>query len=152
MKKIVLFILLMLPVAVFSQSKMNQSNFADSVLQRIDSMLVMGYALVDHIETDLSLKNRYKLYPTQNIYNFLELDTKTGIIKQVQWNLDSGKEGSLYINSEDLNIGTGEGSGTFELYSTQNIYQFILLNKVTGRIWHVQWGFEDAKRWIRRIW
>ena len=145
MKKIVLFILLMLPVAVFCQSKMRVSNYTDSVLQRIDSMLVMGYALVDHIETDLSIKNRYKLYPTQNIYNFLELDTKTGIIKQVQWNLDSDKEGTVYINRKDLDFGMGEGSGTFELYSTQNIYQFILLNKVTGNMWHVQWGFEDEK-------
>ena len=152
MKKIVLFILLMLPVAVFSQSKMRVSNYTDSVLQRIDSMLVMGYALVEHIETDLSIKNRYKLHPTQNIYNFLELDTKTGIIKQVQWNLDSDKEGTVYINRKDLDFGMGEGSGTFELYSTQNIYQFILLNKVTGSMWHVQWGFEDEKRWIRRIW
>lgn len=152
MKKIILLILLMIPVVVIGQSRDKKRNITDSILQRVDSILVVGNALVNHIEEDLSLKNRYKLYSTQNIYNFLELDTKTGIIKQVQWNLDSDKEGSLYINYEDLNMGEGFGSGTFELYSTQNIYQFILLDKVTGRKWHIQWGFGEGQRWIRRIW
>lgn len=39
----------------------------------------------------------------------------------------------------------------FELYPTQNMYQFLLLDKTNGRAWHVQWGMEDTKRWIRRI-
>lgn len=43
-------------------------------------------------------------------------------------------------------------AGNFELYPTQNMYQFLLLDKVTGRTWHVQWGFEEKERWIQRIW
>lgn len=108
---------------------------------------------MENIEVDLSLKNRYKLYKTDNIYTFLELDSKTGRINQVQWSLDSEKELSVPIIDVDLNyINSGLGSNSFELYPTQNMYQFILLDKTNGRKWHVQWGMEETKRWYRRIW
>ena len=81
----------------------------------------------------------------------MQLDTKTGQIEQVQWSLDEDNVGSVTINSVDLSYGFGYGSGTFELYPTQNIYQFILIDKTDGRKWHVQWGMSDNKRWIRRI-
>ena len=73
------------------------------------------------------------------------------MIEQVQWSLDSDNEGSVTINSDDLTYGLGYGSGSFELYPTKNMYQFILINKTTGQKWHVQWGMESSKRWIRRI-
>lgn len=84
-------------------------------------------------------------------YTFLQLDTKTGRIRQVQWSLESEKEGSVVINDSDLSFGIGYGSGSFELYPTENMYQFILIDKTDGRKWHVQWGMEEEKRWIRRI-
>lgn len=99
----------------------------------------------------MSLKNRYRLYETENIHTLLRLDTKTGMIDQVQWSLDSDKEGTITINGEDLTYGFGVGSGSFELYPTKNMYQFILMDKTNGRMWHVQWGFEFKKRWIQRI-
>ena len=105
----------------------------------------------EQIEIDSSLKGRFKLYKTENNYNFLELDTKTGKIKQVQWSLDEKNEGSSVINNVDLSWGTGYGSGSFELYPTSNIFQFILIDKTNGRKWHVQWGLENANRWIRYI-
>lgn len=123
----------------------------DSLLFKIDTMLMINNQLLEHLDIDLSLKNRYKLYQTENIYTFLQLDTKTGQIKQVQWSLDSGKEGSVTINDDDLSFGYGYGSGSFELYPTKNMYQFILLDKTDGRKWHVQWGMEYGNRWIRRM-
>jgi len=107
--------------------------------------------LLDHLDINSSLKGRYKLYQTDNIYTFLQLDTKTGMIEQVQWSLDSDNEGSVTINSDDLTYGYGYGSGSFELYPTKNMYQFILIDKTSGKKWHVQWGMESSKRWIRRI-
>ncbi len=123
----------------------------DSLLIKIENHLEINNQLLENIEIDLSLKNRYKLYQTDNIYTLLQLDTKTGRIEQVQWSLDSNQEGSVIINDTDLSFGNGYGSGSFELYPTKNIYQFILLDKTNGRKWHVQWGMEYAKRWIRRI-
>lgn len=90
--------------------------------------------------------NRYKMYPTENIYNLLKLDTQTGRIEQVQWSLEDNKEFTVVINRQDLSWESDLNS--FELYPTQNIYQFILLDKATGRTWHVQWGMEEKKRWI----
>lgn len=123
----------------------------DSLLSRTDSLIMINNELLYRLDIDLSLKNRYKLYETENIYTLLRLDTKTGMIDQVQWSLDSDKEGTITINGEDLTYGLGVGSGSFELYPTKNMYQFILMDKTNGRMWHVQWGFEFKKRWIQRI-
>ena len=151
MKKVLFTVSIMLGVtSVFAQTK-QKTVLNDSTLVRIDSLLRVNNAWLEHIELDLSLKQRYKLYQTDNIYTFLQLDTKTGMIKQVQWSLDSDNEGSVSINIEDLTYGLGCGSGSFELYPTKNMYQYLLLDKTTGRKWHVQWGMESSKRWIRRI-
>lgn len=131
--------------------KENQSTKIDSLLNDIDSLLTINNELLDQIEIDLSVKGRYKLYQTDNIYTLLRLDTRTGRIDQLQWSLDSSNEGSVTINDVDFTYGKGYGSGTFELYPTKNMYQFILIDKINGRTWHVQWGMEAAKRWIRRI-
>ena len=159
MKKAIFFLLLIITVDVNAQTakttptiKLNKhEQKVDSILSQIDTLLMINNQLLEHLEINSSLKGRYKLYQTENIYTFLQLDTKTGIIEQVQWSLDSDNEGSVTINSDDLTYGYGYGSGSFELYTTKNMYQFILLDKTSGKKWHVQWGMERSKRWIRRI-
>jgi hypothetical protein len=133
------------------QSKATPLAKKDSTLIRIDSLIQATNAWLEKIEITNSLKQRYRLYQTDNIYTLLQLDTKTGKIEQVQWSLDSDNEGSVTINDEDLTFGYGYGAGSFELYPTKNMYQFILLDKTSGRKWHIQWGIEATKRWIRRI-
>lgn len=123
----------------------------DSILTRIENLIETNNNWLEHIELNMSLKERYKLYPTENIYTFLQLDTKTGRIEQVQWSLKSDNEGSIIINNDDLTYGYGYGSRSFELYPTKNMYQFILLDKTDGRRWHIQWGTKYNERWIRRI-
>lgn len=124
----------------------------DSIASQRDSLSQTTVDLLKEIRI-LQLKevyaNRYKMYSTQNMYNLLKLDTQTGRIEQVQWSLDDNKEFTSIINSQDLSW--ENGINTFELYPTQNMYQFILLDKSTGRTWHVQWGLEAKKRWIKRI-
>lgn len=92
---------------------------------------------------------QFKLYKTENIHIFLKLNTATGQIDLLQWSLEEGKEFTVALNREDLSL-FGH-AGTFELYPTQNMFQFILLDKLLGRTWHVQWGIEEEKRWIKRI-
>ena len=123
----------------------------DSLLTQMEYLMRVNNNYLDHLEINSSLKGRYKLYQTENIYTLLQLDTKTGKIEQVQWSLDSDNEGSVTINDTDYSYGVGYGSGSFELYPTKNMYQFILIDKTDGRKWHVQWGMESTKRWIRRI-
>ena len=141
MKKLLLiFTLVSISMSGCSQSKQNETR---------DSTLAQVVKLLEDIQSNVSNSDRYKLYPTENIYNFLKLDTATGRIYQVQWSLDDGNEGSVTINSN--NLSNEAKNGTFELYPTKNIYQFLLLDKVTGRQWHVQWWLESTKRWIVRI-
>lgn len=156
---VVLFIFITLASCVWGQKdsmsvhkSFRHEFIVDSLLSKIDTLLTTNNLLLEKLDIDLSLKNRYKLYQTENIYTLLQLDTKTGRIQQVQWSLDSDNEGSLSINDDDLSYGYGYGSGSFELYPTKNMYQFILLDKTDGRKWHIQWGMESSKRWIRRIW
>lgn len=160
MKKVVLFLMLLATISVNAQTTKQTSTVkstkyeqkVDSLLSQIDTLIMINNQLLEHIDIDLSLKNRYKLYSTDNIYTLLELDTKTGRIKQVQWSLDSDSEGTFTINNDDLSFGMGYGSNSFELYPTKNMYQFILIDKTDGRKWHVQWGTGgDKSRWIRRI-
>lgn len=119
---------------------------ADSLLVDISNnvarLAYQGYAMEPE-------RGRYKMYQTENIYNLLKLDTATGRIEQVQWSLKDSEEMTVTINSSYLSY-FGK-IGTFELYPTKNMYQFILLDTTDGRTWHVQWGTESKKRWIQRI-
>ena len=159
MKKVLLMLALMIgAVTMMAQEDRVESVEIDTTtipylneLALTDSLLLDVNAWLEHIEINLSLKNRYKLYPTDNMYTFLRLDTKTGMIDKIQWSLDTNKEFIVSINSTDLTYGNGYGSGSFELYPTQNMYQFLLIDKTDGRTWHVQWGMSSSERWIRRI-
>lgn len=167
MKHTFLFlILILLPFAGIAQTAenppsetvRNQEEKIITLLAKIDTLMSIHYELLDRIdikttliEKNTSLLNeRYKLYPTENIYNLLQLDTQTGRIEQVQWSLDADKELTVTVNSENLSYGK-YNNGTFELYPTKNMYQFILIDKTDGRKWHVQWGMSDKERWIREI-
>ena len=159
MKKVLLMLALMIgAVTMMAQEDRDESVGIETTtipilneLALTDSLLLDVNAWLEHIEINLSLKNRYKLYPTDNMYTFLRLDTKTGMIDKIQWSLDTNKEFIVSINSTDLTYGNGYGSGSFELYPTQNMYQFLLIDKTDGRTWHVQWGMNSSERWIRRI-
>ena len=163
MKKAFFFLLLISTISVNAQTaktitktttnarSVKHEQKVDSLLSKIDTLFMINNQLLEHLEINSSLKGRYKLYQTDNIYTLLQLDTKTGMIEQVQWSLDSDNEGSVTINSDDLTYGYGYGSGSFELYPTKNMYQFILIDKTSGKKWHVQWGMKSSERWIRRI-
>lgn len=90
----------------------------------------------------------YRLFNTKNIYTLLKLDTRAGLIWQVQWGMDKEHTFSEPINSKALV--SGGKPGRFTLYPTKNIYTFILLDQETGDAWHVQWG-ETATRLIAHI-
>lgn len=148
MKKILL--ILAIALSMVQCSEPGQTNGASkSIKISEDSARVAILQYLNDIDFRINGLDRFKMYQTENIFNLLKLDTMTGQIWQVQWNLDKDKEFSVVINSEDLS--QGSGSGTFELYPTKNMFQFILLDQVTGRTWHVQWGMSATDQWIRPI-
>ncbi len=142
MKRVLLILVLALTSTTFSAQTKSVSKYDSIASKCYDAICDIGYKIHS--------LDRYKLYPTQNIYTFLKLDTSTGRIDLLQWSLEENNEGTVPINEYNLSVGM-TGPGTFELYPTQNIYQFILLNQVTGESWHVQWGTEANKLWIRKI-
>lgn len=89
--------------------------------------------------------NNYLLYPTTNIYTFLKLDTRNGKIWQVQYSMDEN-EFEVVLNSKAL--ATAGKPGQFALYPTTNNWTFLLLDTVTGSVWHVQWSQEPENRGI----
>lgn len=87
----------------------------------------------------------YRLYPTQNMWTFIKLDTSNGRMWQVQYSL----EGDNYRFEKTLNLNVltqKQIAGRFELYPTQNIYNFILIDKVSGDTWQVQWSKDEENR------
>ena len=145
MKIVLLAMMLLLPGIGYAQTK-GDPNLLDSIhLEVKDIAQQLAKQYVDGV-----LSNTYKLYKTENIYTFLRLNTSNGKIDQVQWNLDKDKEFITVLNDVDLTYGIsiGNHNGRFELYPTQNMYQFLLLDKTFGSLWHVQWGLESKKRWI----
>lgn len=94
------------------------------------------------VTTDIAT---YKMYPTENMWTFLKLNTKTGEVWQVQWGFEYDERfttkvsGAQAWNDEAVN-------GRFELYPTTNMYNFILLDRVDGDTYQVQWSMEAENR------
>ena len=98
----------------------------------------------------------YKLYPTENMWTFLELETFSGRIWQVQYSTKGADYRFKTVLNEEsmLPLFDNEGgfAGRFELYKTQNMYNFILLDTATGNTWQVQWAMDAKDRAVLRIW
>lgn len=90
----------------------------------------------------------YELYPTQNFYTFLKLNTKTGQVSQVQYAINNDDRFEIGINDAPLVEGSASEAGRFKLSPTQNMYNFLLLDQITGQVWQVQWHIEDDKRGV----
>ena len=122
------------------------------------TIIIFGHnlAVAQDIKTDSShtivCDENYKLYPTENMWNFIKLDTRTGRLWQVQFSTQ-GYEYRFQCVLSDVDLSYEENTkpNRFELYPTKNTYNFVLLDKVDGRVWQVQWSFEDEERMVLRI-
>jgi hypothetical protein len=90
----------------------------------------------------------YRLFPTQNIWTFIKLNTRTGQIWQVQYDVKENNRLETGLNLISLVTKEEEKNGRFTLYPTQNLYTFILLDQFEGSLWQVQWSTETEKRLI----
>lgn len=92
----------------------------------------------------------YELYPTQNNWTFLELETATGRIWQVQYSIKGDEyRHKVALNPKSL-LRNSEApvAGRFKLKPTNNFYNFLLLDTCTGDVWQVQWSMENKNRGI----
>ena len=95
------------------------------------------------------LTERYTLYKTENYHTFIKLDTQTGQLWQVHWGLEEGNDGIDVLS--DMVLADTTKNGRFRLFSTVNMYNFILLDEIDGRVWQVQWSFKEKERFIEPI-
>ena len=166
-----------------------------SVAQIVHNLLTMKrllflllFPILAYSQEDIE---RYKIYPTENIYTVLKLDTATGKIWQLQISLGdveplvtvlvddiaSFKEDLIqyqksrieYWEEEhpnptpeelelkpmsveeyiSLEVWEFAQNGRYKLYPTQNMYNFIMQDVISGKSYQVQWNTDESKRFVR---
>jgi hypothetical protein len=125
MKKNILILIISLTTTIsFSQSELQESINSDSN----------------------TLAVTYRLYPTKNIWNFIKLNTRTGQMWQVQFDVEGSNRFETNLNYYPLVQKEKELDNRFKLYPTQNNWNFILLDQIDGKTWQVQWSIEAENR------
>ena len=90
----------------------------------------------------------YKLFPTQNRWTLLKLNTRNGTMMQVQYDIEGDNRFETWLNSTPLVEKEMEVVYRFTLYPTQNVWTFILFDQIDGKSWQVQWSQEYENRAI----
>jgi hypothetical protein len=90
----------------------------------------------------------YRLFPTENIWTFIKLNTRTGQMSQAQFDVEGTNRHETFLNLLSLVAVENEFNDRFTLYPTQNINTFILLDQLDGRTWQVQWSLDRNNRVI----
>ena len=103
---------------------------------------------IQNISTDSNVV--FRLFSTNNRYNFIKLNTRNGQMWQVQWSLGNDElETPLSLRTRTSK--EDEKNGRFFIYPTKNMFNFILLDQIDGRTWQVQWNFEEKDRMVVQI-
>lgn len=90
------------------------------------------------------------MYNTDNMYILLKLDTATGLVWMVQYRMGKSST-AMEVAIDDRALSLARENGRYELYPTQNIYTFILLDTKFGRTYQVQWNTDPKKRFVEQI-
>ena len=89
----------------------------------------------------------YQLFPTKNFWTFIKLDTRNGKMWQVHFSIaDDKNTGEIILNSLSLVDKEEDINGRFTLYPTENMYNFLLLDQISGIVVQVQWSLDAKKR------
>jgi hypothetical protein len=91
---------------------------------------------------------KFRVFQTQNTWNFLKLDTKTGFVWQVQW---GEHQTVIPVSKETLLKSSESRAGRFTLCPTRNVFNFLLLDQDSGNMWSVQWSTDDKGRYVAPI-
>ena len=113
----------------------------------VKACITTGYCSYDF---ETNAEPIYKLYPTRNMWNFLKLDTRNGKISIVQFSVEDNEKQFEYELSNKA-LCENNAPGRFMLQPTENIYNFIMLDQVSGKTYQVQWSFEEDKRFFLPI-
>ena len=144
--KYLLSIVIALCSAGVSIKAQTETTNSTNILSAEDS-LHLNSANIITIKTSYSTP-RYKLYKTDNLYNLIKLDTATGKLWQVQYSMNKSSDAMVVPidNTSLVPDGIELRAGRFELYPTNNMYTFILLDTDDGFAYQVQWSTNPKQR------
>ena len=74
----------------------------------------------------------YQLFPTQNMWNFIKLNTRTGQMWQVQFDVKESNRLVSDLNLLPLVANEKEANNRFTLYPTQNMWTSFYLTNLMG--------------------
>lgn len=143
MKHLFFLLLLLVSLSSYAQKRQESSDSINNVEREL---------LAEKIGE--STIGRYKLYPTQNMWTFIKLDTYNGNLYLVQWNTDDNKRFTYELDKfwnlmnairliDDDKKYVPFRNGRFSLTQTTNIHTFLLLDEVVGKVYQVQWTTDD---------
>jgi hypothetical protein len=128
-KKILIFTFVLYSTMLIAQSQTIQTN---TIQQKL-----------------VSENTIYQLFPTQNVWTFIKLDTRNGKMWQIHFTVsDDGVKGEFILNILPLVSKDKEVNGRFTLYPTENIYNFLLLDQIDGKVYQVQWSINAENRGV----
>jgi len=90
----------------------------------------------------------YRLFETSNMWTFIMLDTITGKMWLLQYDVQGDNRGGKILSDKNLASGKEEIVGRFTLYPTSNVWNFILIDQYDGSTWQVQWSWEKQNMFV----
>ena len=90
----------------------------------------------------------YRLFPTSNMWIFIKLNTADGRLWLVQYSIKSGEQLEIPLSKSERVDENKKKDGRFTLYATQNMYNFLLLDQIDGRVWQVQWSTDGENNLV----
>ena len=153
MKKVIVFMCLIVPMLIQAQTKVSMDSLLREVrelrneLKTADSL---NKQYLDVIFNNID-KPRYKIYQTENTYNLLKLDSRTGRVWQVQYRMKNVEASVVSVNFIGIVFESEGWDGRFELYPTKNMYTFIMIDTGTGDTYQVQWGMSYDYRFVEKL-
>lgn len=94
---------------------------------------------------------RFKIYKTENNHIVLKLDTRTGKAWMTQFRSGDTESAEVPISYSGLEFEGNSWNGRFDMYPTNNMFKFIIVDTYTGKTYLLQWHFEENKRFIEEI-
>ena len=100
---------------------------------------------------DSKWTNRFQMFATQNMWNFIMLDSYDGRLWQVQYSTED-LEFLICVPINPSKLVESENRSIFSIQPLTSMYQYYLINDATGDMWKFQWSTKgDDYRWIKRF-
>ena len=87
----------------------------------------------------------YRIFPTNNMWYFIKLNTQTGQMWQIELNQKKSNQLETPLNSLSLVEKQNKVDNRFTLYPTKNSWNFLLLDQINGKLWQLNWSTKSGK-------